>query len=101
MRAVVIADAAVVLSRPNVSFQGLDTPMTSRIFGPGMEQVGADPHPRARLHRFGQPEEIASVASFLLSADPSFVTRHAIAVPGGHTAARDHGVTKLLGLEGP
>jgi NAD(P)-dependent dehydrogenase (short-subunit alcohol dehydrogenase family) len=77
----------------------IDTPMTEGIFGlPGMEQVAADLTHEHKLRRFGQPEEIASVASFLLSADASFVTGHAIAVDGGYTAGRDHGVTKLLGL---
>jgi NAD(P)-dependent dehydrogenase (short-subunit alcohol dehydrogenase family) len=80
----------------------IDTPMTEGIFGlPGMEQVAFDLTHEHKLGRFGQPEEIASVASFLLSADASFVTGHAIAVDGGYTAGRDHGVTKLLGLEGP
>jgi NAD(P)-dependent dehydrogenase (short-subunit alcohol dehydrogenase family) len=80
----------------------IDTPMTHGIFGlPGMEQVGADLTHEHKLHRFGQPEEIASVASFLLSADASFVSGHAIAVDGGYTAGRDHGVTELLGLSGP
>jgi NAD(P)-dependent dehydrogenase (short-subunit alcohol dehydrogenase family) len=78
----------------------IDTPMTEGIFGlPGMEEVGQDLIHEHKLRRFGQPEEIASAASFLLSADASFITGHALVVDGGYTAGRDHGVTKLLGLD--
>lgn len=80
----------------------IDTPMTESIFGlPGMEEVGQDLIHEHKLKRFGQPSEIASAASFLLSADASFVTGHTLVVDGGYTAGRDHGVTELLGLGGP
>ncbi len=80
----------------------IDTPMTQSIFGmEGMEEARRGIIAEHKLGRFGQPEEIASAAAFLLSADASFITGHALVVDGGYTAGRDHGVTKMLGLSGP
>jgi NAD(P)-dependent dehydrogenase (short-subunit alcohol dehydrogenase family) len=53
------------------------------------------------LRRLGRAEEIAGAAAFLVSRDASFVSGQAIAVDGGYTAGRDHGMTELMGLAGP
>src|SRR4051794_4753603 len=76
----------------------IETPLLADVFAQGMEQVLESIREEHKLRRLGKPEEIASAALFLASPDASFVTGHALAVDGGYTAGRDHGVTKMFGI---
>jgi NAD(P)-dependent dehydrogenase (short-subunit alcohol dehydrogenase family) len=77
----------------------IDTPMLNNVMGlPGMEGPLQSITEEHALQRRGRPEEIAAVAAFLVSIDGSFVSGQAIAVDGGYTAGRDHGVVRLFGF---
>jgi NAD(P)-dependent dehydrogenase (short-subunit alcohol dehydrogenase family) len=77
----------------------IETPLLDSVFGmPGMEQIREHIREEHKLRRLGRPEEIAAAALFLVSADASFVSGQAIAVDGGYTAGRDHGVTEMFGF---
>ncbi|MFI5317921.1 MAG: SDR family NAD(P)-dependent oxidoreductase [Myxococcota bacterium] len=77
----------------------IETPMLESVLGnPVMAPIRDEIRREHKLRRFGRPEEIAAVASFLASADASFVSGQAIAVDGGYTAGRDPHITELMGL---
>jgi NAD(P)-dependent dehydrogenase (short-subunit alcohol dehydrogenase family) len=80
----------------------IDTPLLASVLNePFMADARAKTVNEHALRRLGRAEEIASTAAFLVSRDASFVSGQAIAVDGGYTAGRDHGMTELMGLAGP
>ena len=97
-------DLAIKWARHNIRVNAIcpgfiETPMLEGVLG---AEVMAPYRERIRyqhqLGRLGRPEEIASVALFLLSEDASFVSGQALAVDGGFTAGHRFGFSELMGL---
>jgi NAD(P)-dependent dehydrogenase (short-subunit alcohol dehydrogenase family) len=82
--------AAVELARSGIRVNSLhpgviETPMAHA----GLEQLGVDPERLKKaypLRRFGQADEVANAALFLISDEASFVTGAELTVDGGLTA---------------
>jgi NAD(P)-dependent dehydrogenase (short-subunit alcohol dehydrogenase family) len=86
--------------RANVISPGIiDTPMSDAAFdGPGLHALAKSYKAAHPLGRFGDADEVAATALFLLTPDASFISGANIAVDGGYTAGRDHGMTQLFDL---
>jgi NAD(P)-dependent dehydrogenase (short-subunit alcohol dehydrogenase family) len=77
----------------------IETPMAHEVFErPGLGDLAKSYKAAHPLDRFGHPAEVAAAALFLLSSDASFITGATIAVDGGYTAGRDHGMTQVVDL---
>ena len=62
------------------------TPLAARLLGtPEKEKVAGDRHP---MKRVGNPDDIASMAAFLLGPDASWISGQVIAVDGGMSRLR-------------
>ena len=72
----------------------IDTPMfRSTVAGLPMAPAIEDQH---KLGRFGQPEEVAAAALFLVSDDASFVSGVALPVDGGYVAGHSYGISQMM-----
>lgn len=77
----------------------VETPMSADAFRlPGVAHMGENYREAHALRRFGEPEEVAAVATFLLTRDASFVTGTGLMVDGGYSAGRDHGFGAFLDI---
>jgi NAD(P)-dependent dehydrogenase (short-subunit alcohol dehydrogenase family) len=77
----------------------INSPMSQAAFAsPEIKDTAASFREAHALQRFGEPDEVAAAALFLLSADAAFVSGATLTVDGGYTAGRDHGVSNVLDI---
>jgi NAD(P)-dependent dehydrogenase (short-subunit alcohol dehydrogenase family) len=75
----------------------INGPMVQSAFAaPGLRETTTSYREATALQRFGEPEEVAAAALYLISSDASFVSGATLTVDGGYTAGRDHGISSLL-----
>jgi len=70
--------------------------LRSAFSAPGLKETHQSYRDATALQRFGEPDEVAAAALYLVSSDSSFVSGATLTVDGGYSAGRDHGIASLL-----
>ena len=70
------------------AYSTVDTAMAKKVHTPDIRAAYHDAIP---LNRYGEADEIAAAATFLLSDDASFITGQTLIADGGQLACQDNG----------